>query len=102
MFQNYPSIVEIKHRGLNSIFSFENTNERKVCKMIKNLNVRKTYHSNDILIKIIKININFLSSFICQHSNYCISIGDFPNEFKYADVVPGYKKLINVTKLTIG
>ena len=47
-----------------------------------------------------KFNKELFSSFICQHFNYCISIGEFPSELKHADVIPAYKRL-NVIKLTI-
>ena len=101
-FQNHPSVVNIKQREFNSIFSFKNTNENEVRKIIKNLNLRKTYQGSDTPTKIIKFNIDLFSSFISQHFKYCISIGEFPNELKHADVIPIHKKRINVTKLIIG
>ena len=88
--QNHPSVVSIKQREFNSNFSFKNTNENEVHKIIKNLNIRKT--GNDIPTKIIKLIIDLFSSFICQNINSCISIGKFPNELKYADVTPVHKK----------
>ena len=71
-FQNHPSVVNIKQGEFNSIFSFKHTNENKVHKIIKNLNVRKTCQGSDIPTKIIKLNIDLFSSFTCQHFNYCI------------------------------
>ena len=65
------------------------------------MNVRKTCQNSDIPTKIIKRNIDLFSSFICQQFNYCISIGEFPNELKHAGVIPGHKKRINVIKLAI-
>ena len=59
---------------------------------MKKLNVRKTCQGSDIPTKIIKLNIDLFSSFICQNFNYCISIGKFPNELKHADVIPVHKK----------
>ena len=56
--QNHPSVVHIKQREFNSIFSFKNTNENEVHKIIKNLNVRKTCQSSEIPTKIIKLNID--------------------------------------------
>ena len=44
------------------------------------------------LTKIIKLNIDLFSSFICQHFNYCISTSEFPNELKHADVIPAHTK----------
>ena len=91
-FQNHTSVVNIKQRKFNSTFIFKNTNENEVRKIIKNLNVRKTCQSSDNPTKIIKLNIDLFSSFICQNFNYCISIGKFPNELKHADVMPVHKK----------
>ena len=78
-FQNYPSVVNIKQRESNSTFSFKNTNENEVRKIIKNLNVRKTCQGSDIPTKIIKLNTDLFSSFICQNFSYCVIIGKFPN-----------------------
>ena len=50
-FQNHPSVVNIKQRKFNSTFSFKNTNENEVHKIIKYLNVRKTCKGSDIPIK---------------------------------------------------
>ena len=64
-FQNHLCFVNIKHGEFNSIFSFNNTNQNEVHKIIKDLNIRKTYQGSDIPIKIIKLNINLFNSFIC-------------------------------------
>ena len=91
---NCASIVNIKQGEFN-------TNENKVSKIIKNLDIRKTYQGSDITTKTIKLNVDLFSSFICQHFNYCISVGEFPNELKRVDVIPVNKKRINVIKVTI-
>ena len=101
-FQNHLSVVNIKQREFDSIFSFINTSESEFRNIIKNLNVRKTCQGSDIPTKIIKLNIDLFSSFICQYFKYCISIGEFPNELKHADVIPVHKKRMNVIKITIG
>ena len=63
----------------------------------------KTCQGSDIPTKIIELNIDLFSSFICQNFNYCISIGKIPNELKHADVIPVHeKKRIKVIKQTIG
>ena len=100
-FQNHRSVVNIKQREFNSTFTFKNTNENEVHRIIKNLNVGKTCQGSDIPTKIIKLNIT-LFSFICQNFNYCISVGEFPNKLKHADVIPVHKKRIKLIKQTIG
>ena len=86
----------------NTIFKFKSTNENEDRKVIKNLNVHKTCQGSKILTKNIKLKIDSFTSFICQHSHYCISIGEFPNELKHADVILVHKKKINEIKPTIG
>ena len=71
-FQNHPSVFNIKQREFNSTFAFKITNENEVRKIIKKLNVRKTCQGSDIPTKIIKLNIDLFSSFICENFNYCI------------------------------
>ena len=68
------------------------TNKNKVRKIIKKLNVRKACQGSDIPTKIIKLNIDLFSSFLCQQFNYCISIGEIPNELKHKDVIPVHKE----------
>ena len=84
------------------IFNFKNTNENEVHKITKSLNVRKTCKGIDIPTKIIKLNIDLFSSFICQHFNNCISTDEFSNELKHADVILVHTKKDRVIKLTIG
>ena len=89
MFQN---VVNIKQREFDAIFSFNNTNENEVRTIINNLNVRENRQGSDIPTKIIKLNIDLFSSFICKHFNFCKSIGEFPNKLKHADVMTVQKK----------
>ena len=65
MFQNHPSVVNIKQTEFNFTFSFKNTNENDFHKIIKKLNVRKTCQGSDIPTRIIKLNIDLFSSFVC-------------------------------------
>ena len=64
-FQNHFNVVNIKRRQFNSIFSFKNTNENEVRKIVKNLNFRKSCQGSDIAIKIITLNTDLFGSFIC-------------------------------------
>ena len=73
IFQNQPSVVNIRQKEFNTISGFNNRNENEVRKITKNLNIRITFDSSDIRTKI-KLNIDLFSSFICQDFNYCVSI----------------------------
>ena len=46
----------------------------------------------DIPTKVIKINKGIFANFITNYFNYCIANGEFPDELKYADVIPFHKK----------
>ena len=56
------------------------------------MNVHKTWQLKDIPTKIIKINSYIFANLICLHFSYCIDTGEFPQEFKNADIIPGHKK----------
>ena len=56
------------------------------------MNVHKTCQLKDIPTKIIKMNSGIFANFICLHFNYCIDTGEFPQEFKNADIIPLHKK----------
>ena len=56
------------------------------------MNLHKTCQIKDSHIKIIKMNSDIFANFICLHFNYCIDIGEFPQEFKNADIIPVHKK----------
>ena len=56
------------------------------------MGVRKVCRSKNIQLKIIKLNVESFSLFICQFQNYCIKRGEFPNDLKHADVLSAYMK----------
>lgn len=72
VFENHPSIMNIKRKKFNSTFSFENT---CVIKVISNLNIAKTCQINDIHTTIIKMKI-FFADFITGKCNYCIAYSE--------------------------
>ena len=89
MFQDHPSIRE---KNFKSVFSFTHTNKIEVKKIIRGIKVHKTCQLKDIPTKIIKMNSDIFANFICLHFNYCIDTGEFPQEFKNADITPVHKK----------
>ena len=64
-FQNHPSFVQTKRT-----FSFNNTIENELAKVIKSLYVYKTFQGYDIQTKIMKLNIDLSISFFYQYLNY--------------------------------
>ena len=55
------------------------------------MNLHKTCQLKVSPIKIIKLNADISAYFICLHSN-CIDIGEFPQEFENANIMPVPKK----------
>ena len=92
MFQDHPSIKNIREKNFKSVFSFTHTNDLEVKKIIRGMNVHKTCQLKDIPTKIIKLNSDIFANFICLHFNYCIDNGEFPQEFQKADIIPVHKK----------
>ena len=91
-FEKHPSILNIKKRNLDSVFSFRKTTQEKVSKFIRDLNTKKSCQTSDTPTKIIKLNSDIFSNLIYKDINYSIDKGEFPNDLKHADVVPVYKK----------
>ena len=63
------------------------------------MNVHKTCQLKDIPTKVIKLNADIFTNFICIHFNYCIDIGWFSYAFKHADVTPYTRRKIKMIKL---
>ena len=61
-------------------------------KVIQDLNAKKSCQTSDTPTKIIKLNSDIFSNLIYKHFNYCIDKGKFPNNLKYANIVPIDKK----------
>ena len=91
MFQDHPTIKNIREENFKSVFSFTHTNEIEVKNIIRGMNVHKNCQLKDILTKIIKMNSDIFANFICLHFNYCIDTGEFPQEFNNADIIPVHK-----------
>ena len=96
-FEKHPTILSIKKRKLNLVFSFRKTTQEEVSKVIWNLNSKKSCQTSDTPTKIIKLNSDIFSNSIYKHFNYCIDKGEFPSDLKHADIVLGYKKCANIT-----
>ena len=64
------------------------------------MNVHKSCQLKDIPTKMIKMNSDIFANFICLHFNYCIDTGEFPQEFKNADIIPVHKKKEKSGKIT--
>ena len=57
-----------------------------------NLDTSKPYQTNNIASKIIKVNYDICTRFLCKDINHCIDKGIFPRNLKHVDITPTYKK----------
>ena len=61
-------------------------------KRLSVISTLKSLANNNILTKIIKLNKNLIATFIAENFNSGIAEGEFPSEFKHANIVPNHKK----------
>ena len=88
----HPSILKIKEKMNNNVFSFRNVTCEEILNEINSLDTSKSKQSEDIPFKIIKDNADIFANFILQNFNKCIIDGKFPDQLKKADVSPVFKK----------
>ena len=73
---------------MHSMF-LDECSEKEVSEIINNLQNGK---SSDIPIGVIKKTSKVISPILCQHFNYLMKIGKFPDELKLGKITPIYKK----------
>ena len=56
------------------------------------MDTKKAALQDDIPVKILKLNNVVFSQYLSQICNESIEAANFPNELKYADITPVYKK----------
>ena len=88
----HPSILRIKEKMNNNVFSFRKVTYEEILIEINSLDTSKSTQSEDIPFKIIKDNADIFANFILQNFNKCIIDGKFPDQLKKADVSPVFKK----------
>lgn len=75
----HSSIARIKNTvKIPKEYSFENIDKEFIEKVIKNLNSKKSGPQNDIPVKILKLNADFVSPFIIKIFNESIEHDNFP------------------------
>ena len=87
-----PSILRIKDKMNNNVFSFRKVTYEEILIEINSLDTSKSPQSEDIPFKIIKDNADIFANFILQNFNKCIIDGKFPDQLKKAHVSPIFKK----------
>ena len=91
-FKKHPSILKIKELNSGCRFSFENVSLEDVKKVTRELDITKASQLLDIPTKIIKQNADIFSEFFFININHSINNSTFPQQLKWADVKPVFKK----------
>ena len=88
----HPSILIIKDKINNNVFSFRKVTYEEILNEINSLDTSKSTQSEDISFKVVKDNADIFANFILQNFNKCIIDGKFPDQLKKADVSSVFKK----------
>ena len=91
-FEKHPSILKIKELSSACRFSFENVGLEDVKKVTRELDISKASQLLDIPTKIIKQNADIFSEFFFVNINHSINNSAFPEQLKWANVKPVFKK----------
>ena len=97
----YPSILSIKEKMNNNVFSFRKVSYEEILNEINSLHTPKSTRLENIPFKIIKDNAAIFANFILQSFNKCIIDGKFPDQLKKAALVLSLKKETIMVKPTI-
>ena len=71
-YSSHPSILSIKEKMNNNVFSFEKVTYEEILNKIKSLDTSKSTQSEDIPFKIINDNADIFANFILQNFSKCI------------------------------
>ena len=82
LFDQHPSIINIKKKKFDSILNFKKTSSTEVEKVINNLSIIKACQNDDIPTKVIEMNKDIFAGFVAKDFNKCVDKGVFPDELK--------------------
>ena len=92
-FSQHPSILKIKENTNSSAcFSFRTVSKEDLLYQLNSLDPAKATQKSDIPTNIIKKNYDIFSEFLFENFNNIILTSLFPEQLKYADVKPVFKK----------
>ena len=91
-FEAHPSILKIKEKVANLIFSFKEVSLSDIEAELQNLNCKKATTHNNIPSKHLKLTLDICSPILLKVVNDTIASSSFPDELKLADVTPIHKK----------
>ena len=92
IFDQHPSIVNIKKKNDNLVMNFKKISSTDVEKVINNLSIVKACQKDEIPTKVIKMNKYIFAGFIAKDFNDCVDKDVFPDDLKHADITPVHEK----------
>ena len=72
----------------NLSFSFKFIDRKKIFNELQTLKSKKACHGSDIMVKMIKENIDIITDFIYNNFNNSLFSSYFPSNLKNADITP--------------
>ena len=92
-YKNHPSIIRIHQEGYsNNNCSFTPISQQDIHDIINNINSSQVYQKENIPLKFLKDNIDICAMTFISDVNKCLKNGIFPDNLKYADITPIFKK----------
>ena len=92
-YKNHPSIIRIHQEWYsNNNFSFTPISQQDIHDIINNIDSSPAYKKENIPPKILKDNIDKCAMTLISDVNKCLKNGIFPDNLKYADITPIFKK----------
>ena len=91
IFDQDPSIINIKKKTFDPVLSFKKTSSTEVEKVINYLSIVKACQKDDILTKVIKMNKDIFAGFIANDLKNCANKVVLSDDLMYADVAPAHK-----------
>ena len=97
----HPSILSIKEKMNNNVFSFQNVSYEEILNGINNVDISKSTQSEDISFKIIKDNADIFAIFVIQKFHQCITDEKFPDQLKKQTLIMSSKMETIIIKAVI-
>ena len=98
-YNNHPSILKINDKmEANSSFNFHQISNEDMEMQLSYMNTSKAFQTNNIPPKILKENRDIFSDILSNDFNNSIHKAKFPDNLKYADITPAFKKADRLVK----
>ena len=88
-YKNHPSIIAIQDKCKDEgSFNFIEDDQKQIEKWVLKLDVKKASQSSNIVLEVLKENIDIFSNFFCNSFNNSIKLSTFSEISKHAHITP--------------